>query len=267
MLMKWRKHNRGQDIMDSWIRIAHRGASGSAPENTLSAFRKALAIGVDAVELDLHGTKDGEIVAIHDATLDRTTDLTGLVTEKTLATVKMADAGGWFHPDFGGEQVKVDATTVKTVARELVPTLGETLECISGEAIAVLEIKDPTIGEAVVRKVRDMNVLEQVVIISFHASVLQDVRGLEPRIPTGWLVGSHNNNTSPAHLCQRLGELGCNLLNVYHRLITAEFAYQIRRRGIALWCWTVDDLERMREMKHFGVQGITSNYPERFVQV
>ncbi len=253
--------------MGAWIRIAHRGASGSAPENTLSAFRKALAIGVDAVELDLHGTQDGEIVAIHDATLDRTTNLTGAVREKTLAAIKMADAGGWFHPDFGGEPVQPDATTVKTGAPELVPTLAEALECISGNAIAVLEIKDPTIGEAVVREVRDLNALEQVVIISFHTSVLQDVRGLEPRIPTGWLVGNHNNGASPVHLCQQLGELGCNLLNVYHGLITAEFAYEVCRRGIALWCWTVDDLDRMREMEAFGVQGITSNYPERFATV
>ena len=244
--------------MGSWVRIAHRGASGSAPENTLSAFRKALEIGVDAVELDLHGTKDGEIVAIHDATLDRTTNISGLVAEKTLATIKMADAGSWFHPDFGGD---------RTVACERVPTLAEALECLSGNAMALLEIKDPTIGEAVVRKVREMDALEWVVIISFHTSVLQDVRGLEPRIPTGWLIGSHDNSVSTVDLCQRLGELGCNLLNVNHRLITAEFAYQIRRRGIALWCWTVDDLDRMREMKVLGVQGITSNYPERFALV
>lgn len=253
--------------MGSWIRIAHRGASGSAPENTLSAFKKALDIGVDAVECDLHGTIDNEIVVIHDATLDRTTNLSGLVREKTLATVKMADAGGWFHPDFGGERIQVDATTVRTVAREFVPTLAEALECISGDTIAVLEIKDPTISEAVVRKVRDMNALDRVVIICFDTSVLQDVRGLEPRIPTGWLIGSPNNGASPARLCQRLGKLGCNLLNVHHSLITAEFAFEIRRRGIALWCWTVDDLDRMREMETFGVQGITSNYPERFVMV
>ena len=128
--------------MASWIRIAHRGASGSAPENTLAAFKKALDIGVDAVELDLHGTKDGEIVAIHDATLDRTTNLSGPVKKNRLTTIKMADAGGWFHPDFAGERLQVDATTVRTVARELVPTLAEALECIVGDAMAVLEIKD-----------------------------------------------------------------------------------------------------------------------------
>ena len=253
--------------MHPWIRIAHRGASGTAPENTLSAFRKALEIGVDAVELDLHGTKDGEIVAIHDASLNRTTNLNGLVKKKTLRTIKMADAGGWFHPDFAGEQIQVDATTVKTVARELVPTLTEALECICENAIAVLEIKDATIGEAVVKKINEMDALEKVVIISFHTSVLRGVRALDPRIPTGWLIGSHDSDASPVQLCQQLGRLGSSLLNVNHQLITAEFAYEVHRRGIALWCWTVDDIARMHEMKALGVQGITSNYPERFAKI
>ncbi len=253
--------------MHPWIRIAHRGASGTAPENTLSAFKKALEIGVDAVELDLHGTRDDEIVAIHDATLDRTTNLSGPVRKNRLATIKIADAGGWFHPDFAGERIQVDANTVRTVARELVPTLTEALKCIGGNAIAVLEIKDATIGEAVVKKINEMDAIGTVVIISFHVSVLQEVRALDPRIPTGWLIGNHNSDTSPVQLCQQLGQLGSSLLNVNHQLITPEFAYEVQRRGIALWCWTVDDIARMREMRALGVQGITSNYPERFAQI
>ncbi len=238
--------------MDSWIRIAHRGASGIAPENTLTAFRKAIAIGVDAVELDLHGTADGEVVVIHDATLDRTTNHQGLVNQTALETIKRADAGGWFAAEFAGEPV---------------PTLTEALECIGENAIALLEIKDPMIAETVVAKIRETQTLNLTVIISFHTTVLQTVRSLEPRIPTGWLIGDNNNQVPPERLCQRLGELGSSLLNVNHRLITAEFAYEVRRRGIALWCWTVDDIARMREMKAFGVQGITSNYPERFIEV
>lgn len=238
--------------MNTWIRIAHRGASGNAPENTLTAFKKAIEIGVDAVELDLHGTADGEIVAIHDASLDRTTDHRGLVNQATLETIRRADAGGWFAPEFAGEPV---------------PTLTEALACIAEKTIAVLEIKDPLIAEAVVAKVRETQTLNLTVIISFHTSVLQTIRSLEPGIPTGWLIGNHNNPVSPEELCQQLGELGSPLLNVNHQLITAEFAYEVRRRGIALWCWTVDDIVRMREMKAFGVQGITANYPERFAEV
>ncbi len=238
--------------MHPWIRIAHRGASGSAPENTLAAFEKAIEIGVDAVELDLHGTADGEVVVIHDTSLDRTTNHHGPVNQTTLETIKRADAGGWFAPEFVGEPV---------------PTLVEALECIAKQTIAVLEIKDPLIAETVVAIIRETHTRDLTVIISFHTTVLQTVRSLEPRIPTGWLIGNHNNHASPVQLCQQLGKLGSNLLNVNHQLITAEFAYEVQRRGIALWCWTVDDISRMREMKAFGVQGITSNYPEHFAKV
>jgi len=117
------------------IRIAHRGASGTAPENTLAAFKKAIEIGVDAVELDLHGTVDGEVVVIHDTSLDRTTDHQGCLNQTTLETIRRADAGRWFSPEFVVEPV---------------PTLVEALECIAKTTIAVLEIKDPLIAEAVV---------------------------------------------------------------------------------------------------------------------
>ena len=238
--------------MGSWIRIAHRGASGSTPENTLVAFKEAIKIGVDAVELDLHGTADGEIVVMHDSTLDRTTNLCGAINNTTLETIRGADAGEWFDAEFAGEPV---------------PTLEEALECIATETIAVLEIKDPLIAEAVVAKIHETDTLDLTVLISFHTTVLQTIRALEPRIPTGWLIGNHNKHLSSIHLCQQLGELGSSLLNVNHQLITAEFAYEVQRRGIALWCWTVDDITRMREMRTLGVQGITSNYPERFAEI
>ena len=238
--------------MGSWIQIAHRGASGRAPENTLAAFTRAIELGVDAVELDLHGTADGEIVVIHDSTLDRTTDLHGHVNETTLETIQSGDAGGWFDAEFAGESV---------------PTLTEALACIGKAAIAVLEIKDPLIAEAVVAKIHETGALDFTVVISFHTAVLQTIRALEPRLATGWLIGNHEEHVSPIRLCQQLGQLGSGLLNVNHELITAEFAYEIRRRGIALWCWTVDDIARMGEMRTFGVQGITSNYPDRFAMV
>lgn len=238
--------------MNRWIRIAHRGASGIAPENTLAAFKKAIDIGVDAVEFDLHGTADGEIVVIHDASLDRTTNLSGSIKQTTLEDIKRADAGAWFNHKFKGETV---------------PTLAEALACITDDVIAVLEIKDDTIAEAVVQKIREMNLLEFTVIISFHTFVLQTVRSLEPRIPTGWLIGSRNGHTHPIQLCQQLGSLGSSLLNVNHQLITEEFAYEICRRGFALWGWTVDNIDLMRQMRTFGVQGITSNHPECFSKV
>lgn len=237
--------------MNPWIRIAHRGASRIAPENTLAAFKEAIEIGVDAVELDLQGTADGQVVVIHDASLDRTTDLSGQIKDTSLETIKQADAGTWFNPKFAGESI---------------PTLSEALVSIADNAIALLEIKDVSITKSVVRIVQNMDMVEQSVIISFHSSAIQTVRALEPRLPTGYIIGS-KENIQPIQLCQQLGLLGSSLLNVDHRLVTEEFIYEIRRRGITLWCWTVDDIDRMRELQELGIQGITSNRPEYFSQV
>ena len=237
--------------MNPWIRIAHRGASRIAPENTLAAFKEAIEIGVDAVELDLQGTADGQVVVIHDASLDRTTDQSGQIKETSLETIKQADAGAWFNPKFAGE---------------FVPTLAEALVAIADNAIALLEIKDVSITKSVVRIVQNMDMVKQSVIISFHSSAIQTVRSLEPRLPTGYIIGS-KENIKPIQLCQQLGLLGSSLLNVDHRLVTEDFIYEIRRRGITLWCWTVDDIDRMRELQELGIQGITSNRPEYFSQV
>ena len=237
--------------MNPWIRIAHRGASGIAPENTLAAFKEAIEIGVDAVELDLQGTADGQVVVIHDGSLDRTTDQSGQIKDTSLQTIKQADAGSWFDPKFAGESV---------------PTLTEALVSIADNAIALLEIKDVSITESVVRTVQKMDMVEQSVIISFNSSAIQTVRSLEPRLPTGYIIGS-KENIQPIQLCQQLGLLGSNLLNVDHSLVTEDFIYEIRRRGITLWCWTVDDIDRMRELEELGIQGITSNRPEYFSQV
>ena len=237
--------------MNPWIRIAHRGASRIAPENTLAAFKEAIEIGVDAVELDLQGTADEQVVVIHDASLDRTTDQSGQIKETSLETIKQADAGTWFDPKFAGESV---------------PTLPEALVSIADNAIALLEIKDVSITKSVVRIVQNMDMVEQSVIISFHSSAIQTVRSLEPRLPTGYIIGS-KENIEPIQLCQQLGLLGSSLLNVDHRLVTEDFIYEIRRRGITLWCWTVDDIDRMRELQELGIQGITSNRPEYFSRV
>ncbi len=235
-----------------FIRIAHRGASGIAPENTLTAFKTAIEIGVDAIELDLHGTVDNQIVVIHDPTLDRTTDLNGLIKQTALKKIKQADAGSWFDQKFAGETI---------------PTLSEVLTFAADKTISVLEIKDTTITKRVVEIVCEMDVLNQVIIISFDFSAIETVRSVEPKISTGLLSSGRNGSVCPIQLCQKLCSIGSNILNVHHELITPEFAYEVRRRGITLWCWTVDDIDRIRELLSYGVQGITSNYPDIFEKV
>ena len=109
--------------------VAHRGASAVAPENTMSAFRRAIEAGADAVELDVQATSDGQLVVIHDSTLDRTTDGTGAVFETDAATIAGADAGSWFSPDFAGERVPtleevlgLDARSSRWSSRATEPT-------------------------------------------------------------------------------------------------------------------------------------------------
>ena len=241
----------------SWgdfIRIAHRGASGLAPENTLRAFSKALEIGVDGVELDVRGTFDGKLVVLHDRTLDRTTDKTGFIHQMSLAEIQEADAGAWFDTSFSGEKV---------------PTLVESLDLIKEAAITVLEVKDEWVSVEVVRAIHYTQSVSSVIVISFHASVLSEVRSIDPRIPTGFLTSGNveaNQHQQAIDLIQATCEIGASTLNVKYEMLDARFAWEVQRRGVNLWAWTVDDVVKMRQLVGFGVQGITSNFPDRFVQ-
>ncbi|MEK9138306.1 MAG: glycerophosphodiester phosphodiesterase, partial [Bacteroidota bacterium] len=133
-----------------------------------------------------------------------------------------------------------------------------------------LELKDKTIASAVVSAIHRTQATDEVVVISFQPSVLAEVRSLDSRIPTGLLIGEERGANARAHAIHcihRTCEIGCSTLNVSHNMVTAEFAYQVRRRGVNLWTWTVDDGKRMRELVDFGVGGITSNYPDRFKEI
>jgi glycerophosphoryl diester phosphodiesterase len=238
------------------IRIAHRGASAHAPENTLAAFSKALEFGVDGVELDVQGSADDEAVVIHDATLERTTNLVGKARNRTLAEFREADAGSWFDARFGGERI---------------PTLAQALDLLKGKAIAVVEIKDRGIASAVVSTIRLTQAVRDVFAISFHPSVLLEVRSLNPRIPTGLLISEEvpagEERAHAIDCVQRTCETAASTLNVNHRMVTPEFSYQARRRGMTLWAWTVNEVGRMRELISLGVQGITSDRPEKFDEI
>ena len=152
--------------MADWLRIAHRGASGHAPENTLAAFRKAVEMGVDGIEMDIHLSADDEVVVIHDSTLDRTTDAEGQVAGLSLAEIREADAGD-------GERV---------------PTLGEALDAIPLDVLAFVEIKAAAATPHAVRIVQEMDRLDQVVVISFDSDALRTLRQLDSRIPMGLLL-------------------------------------------------------------------------------
>jgi len=239
------------------IRIAHRGASGAglAPENTLAAFERAIQIGVDAVELDVRASRDGEVVVIHDPTLDRTTNHTGAVLDMTLAEIRRADAGSHAGSSFRGQRV---------------PTLEEVLDLTRNRAIALIEIKADYLAERVLEVVDRLDAASHVLIQSFDPDTVRRVKALDPTIPTALLVGKLP--TSPSRVRARrmvkeILETGANALAVWHATLTPQFFEEMRRRAVAVWTWTVDEDVVMRDMVQLGVQGIITNYPDRLNQV
>ena len=234
------------------VKIAHRGFSAIAPENTMVAFQKALELNVDCVELDVHGTIDKKVVAIHDQTLNRTTNQTGFVNQQTLNRVRQADAGRWFDDKFTGEKI---------------PTLTEALDLICPSAMAVVEVKDAAITDQVVKDIHRTNTSGRVVVIAFDPMVLKQVRQLDSTLSTGFLLDGDSEHVGDvelaAQLVHRVLVMGVPLLNLNEKLITSLLAHEIKKRGVTLWTWTIDDLERMKEVVDSGVQGITSNQPKR----
>ena len=223
------------------VRIAHRGASGDglAPENTLASFESAIQIGVDALEVDVH------------AALDRTTDMTGAVSDLTLEEIRKADAGSWAGPSFNGQRV---------------PLLEEVLDLARHRALVLVEIKADYIGERTLKIIDDLNAGSYVVLQSFNLETVRRVKALKPAIPTALLVGKLP--TSPSRVRARrmvseVLEVGANALAIWHATLTPPFFEEMRKRAVGVWTWTVDEEIIMRDMVQMGVQGIITNYPNR----
>jgi glycerophosphoryl diester phosphodiesterase len=237
--------------------LAHRGASGSAPETTLASYRLALEMKVDFLELDVQMSRDGEIVAIHDPLVDRTTNGKGAVGEMTLAQMRALDAGAWFNRTFP-ERARPE------FAGEHIPTLEEIIRLAApSRAGLYIETKNPELYPVefeakVVDLVRRSGFADRVVIQSFNALSIEKVKKLAPEIPTALLVGTLQKEPVEATL-----KAGSRELAIDYRLLTAEIADRARAKGLTLTVWTVDDEAEMRRMMALGVDRIITNFPER----
>ena len=231
--------------------IAHRGASGHAPENTLAAFRQAVALGATFIETDLQLTRDARFVAIHDDTVNRTTNGQGTVHDLTLAEVRKLDAGSWFGSEFAGERV---------------PTLEEILEFAKKhDVVFYLELKPGGSwgGEhALIGALRESGEIPRSVVISFDAGILTGIRKIEPTLMTGLLYDGQVDNP-----LDKAVEIGARQLAVRSDLVTPWMLGQARRRDLQVVCWTVNHPAHMRQLMAAGVAGIMSDYPERLVAV
>ena len=232
--------------------IAHRGVSKEAPENTLIAFKKAIELEVDFIELDVHLTKDGVPVVIHDALLGRTTngDKARKVIETYLKDLSNLDAGQWFAPQFQGEKI---------------PTLDEVLALPRGNTGLMIEIKKgfsppKQIAQAVSNSVQNAQNAQGIYVGSFSPIILEDLRLLMDNIS---LIGILED----ASLLPNYSTMGLNHLAIWHKLLHPQMIEELHAERMKVWTFTVDDLPTVEFLLSIGVDGIITNDPRSLVNV
>lgn len=232
--------------------IAHRGAKGEAPENTMAAFELALQQGCDAFELDIHLSQDGEIMVIHDDTLSRTTNGNGFVKEMTSAELQQLDAGSWFDSAYEGESI---------------PTLREVFELAPGHLMINVEIKGG-ISEGVEQKLvallEEYDRYDHVVVSSFHFESLRTLERLNSKVKTGLLYSQ--NFARPELLPTAAGVNAFSLHPYFIPLEEADFR-SAQNEGLQLYAWTVNEESVMNKLIEKGIDGIITDYPGRLKKV
>ena len=220
---------------------AHRGASHCAPENTLAAFTAAVESGADGLELDIHLSRDGVPVVIHDETLDRTTDGCGSVAEMTWQQLRLLDAGSWFSAAFAGESI---------------PTLKEVLTVFSGRLRLNLELKEFHAGVAVLELLNQYPSAD-IVVSSFDYGLLRRLRSLDDQLPLAVLFDAGNWH----YAVQVAKDLSACSFNPAANMVTRPMIATCAQAGIPVFVWTVDHESVAKSLIRAGVPGFFTNDP------
>ena len=235
-----------------FLKIAHRGASGTAPEHTRAAFVRALELGVDMIEMDLQLSRDGYLVVIHDHDLQRTTNGQGPVREHTLEEMKRLDAGSWFDPKFSGETVM---------------TLEDVIDVVGRRAMLNLEIKSPpsdwsNTALKTVAVLSHSGILGTTVISCFEMQALRKVREISPSARLG-ILWQHPDWTDAWGWVR---ELAAWSFHPWAQVVDAAGVREAHRHGLRVLTWTVNELDEIERVVGAGVDGVMSDFPERLLQ-
>lgn len=231
--------------------MAHRGFSSAAPENTLSAVKKALELPyVDSIEVDVQLSKDGIPVVIHDFTLDRTTNGVGYVKDKTFAELRELDAGGWFSKEFIGEKI---------------PSLEEVLELTKDKNI-LLNIELKTAGEmyegyerVIVDLVKRYKMEKKVYLTSYDHEAIRNIKKMKTKIRTGLIIEGN-----PVLLKEQLAEAGADILSIKADYLTPKLMLTMMKKNIKIIAWTVNDPIQIKHILQLSKKiSICTNYPDR----
>ena len=238
--------------------VAHRGGAGLMPENTLASFRNGIALGADFIEMDVHLTKDGIPVVIHDPTLDRTTDGKGAVSSFALAELQTFNAAAKFSG---------------TTDKQVVPILAQVLELAKPTSVKLeIEIKVdangkryPNIEQKVLNEIAARGMLERVKIMAFEFDTLKQIRALDPKVITVALMTTDyfrsHIGASPAALIEELAPYS-NAVGIDKNFLNAEWTQQAHARNLTVGVWTVDSEADQQKFIALGVDGITTNRPD-----
>lgn len=225
--------------------IAHRGASAYEPENTLRAFERAIEMGATMIELDVHLSRDGRLVVIHDSDMARLANDDRRIRDLTLQQIKGFDAGQ-------GERI---------------PTLSEVIDLVRGKVELYIELKGQRTPEPIVRTLQASHFTDQAIVGSFHLWLPQRVKFLDSTIRTSAFIGGNNRGADfvewalaieadYVHLCWE------NALPTPHDLLTPELLAGIRRNGLGIIIWHEERLSELNELVNFDVDGICTNTPD-----
>ncbi len=220
------------------IIIGHRGAAALEPENTLLSIKRAIDIGVDAIEIDVHLSKDKELVVIHDATVDRTTNGTGPVSGYSVQEIKRLDAG----------------------KGEAIPTLQEVIDLIDKRVMLIIELKEEGTEGSVVDLIVRNNLFDKSCVISFWHRLVKTVKAMDSRIKTGvLLVGS------PVDACVAT-RASADTLVMKYTFVDRELVEMAHEKGLKVFIWNIDDRELLRPYVDMGVDAIGTNDPRVLVE-
>ncbi len=231
--------------------VAHRGASGEAPENTIIAARIAMSYPfVQWMEIDVQLSKDGVPVVIHDDRVNRTTNGRGKVAELTAAELGRLDAGRWFGQSFAGERL---------------PTLEQMLEATAGRCRLNIELKSlngnyPLLEQKVIELLYKRQLQYDTVITSFDPDSLYKVKQISPELVTGLIIDS-----APRQLLAELNRLECGFLSIGYAQVTPVRLQEWRQAGLKVMAWTVNDVSAIRRLARMDPDlMICTNYPDRY---
>lgn len=240
-----------KDAMDSGetLVFGHRGAKAYAPMNTIPAYELAFEQGAVGIELDVHRSKDGHPVIVHDFTVDSTSDGEGDVVQKTLAELKALDAGSWFSDEFAGVQI---------------PTLDEVFESVGDKLLINVEIKfmeqeTDGVEQVVADCISRHNMSERVIVSSFNPFTLKNFRAIMPDVMIGFLYMANMGTEA------LMADVPHAARHPYENMIDEAYMQWAREHNYYVNTWTVNDPKRAKELQKLGVNCAITDTPDKIL--